>query len=177
VPWVVLAGVALSLFTPVHTLAALAWPFVSALVLPPLLWQVAVRLATAQFVFTGRAGLAWLLTALLIGLAMVAVYGYSVGLWPTVAALPAPLNRRGIFLLMAGALLLLGWQAHVPLTVSHAARIGLGMVAAAVGVLLGRWLAPVPEEVARSLPQALLRRRGRFSCCWAPCCCGPRKRF
>jgi hypothetical protein len=283
VPWVVLAGVALSLFTPVHTLA-LAWPFISALVLPPLLWQVAVRLATAQFVFTWRAGLAWLLTALLIGLAlglgggvppasalflgilaasllwqvreratgntdlgafgqlalalllaevdvtlhplgpflgslfvgagfglllgyigvrvalrlpvgeprslfclglaylaylvgampgasgvitatmtalMVAVYGDNVGLWPTMAALPAPLNRRGIFLLMAGALLLLSWQAHVPLTVTHVTGIGLGLVAAAVSVLVGRWLAPVPEEVARSLPQALLRKEGK----------------
>lgn len=36
----------------------------------PLLWQIAVRLATAQLIFTWRAGLAWLLTALLIGLAL-----------------------------------------------------------------------------------------------------------
>ena len=36
VPWVVLAGVALSLFTPVHTLS-ISWPIISALVLPPLL--------------------------------------------------------------------------------------------------------------------------------------------
>jgi hypothetical protein len=236
VPWVVLAGVALSLFTPVHS-PALAWPLISTLVLPPLLWQVAVRLATAQFIFAWRAGLAWLLTALLIGLAlsvgvrvppastlplgilaasllwqvrervtgstdlsafgqltlalllaevdvilhplgpflgglfvgaglglllgyigvrvalrlpvgeprnlfclglaylaylvgampsasgvvtaamtalMIAVYGYNVGLWPTIAALPAPLNRRGIFLVMTGTQLLLGWQASCP---------------------------------------------------------------
>jgi len=69
VPWVVLAGVALSLFTPVHTLS-IPWPIISALVLPPLLWQVAVRLATAHSDFTWRAWLAWILTALLIGLAL-----------------------------------------------------------------------------------------------------------
>jgi hypothetical protein len=44
VPWVVVASVALSLFTPVHTLA-LAWPLLSALVLPPCYgrWRCAWR--------------------------------------------------------------------------------------------------------------------------------------
>jgi len=281
VPWVVLAGVALSLFTPVHTIEP-AWPLLSILVLPPLLWQVAVRLAAAQRTFTRRNSLAWLLTALLIGLAlsvggrvppggalllgvlaaslvwqareratgsndlgafgqltlalllaevdvtlhplgpflgslftgaglglllgyigvrvafrlppgearnlfclglaylaylvgampgtsgvaaaamtalMVAVYGYNVGLWPTMATLPAPLDRRGIFLLMAATWLLLGWQAHVPLATTHVMGIGLGLVAAAVGVLVGRWLALPPVGAVRPLSKALLRKQ------------------
>ena len=283
VPWIVLTSVALSLFTPVHTLD-LAWPLLSVLVLPPLLWQVAVRLAIARPPLTWRAWLAWLFMALLIGLALggggrllptsalllgvvaasliwqireritgstdlgafgqlalallltevdvilhplgpflgslfagtgfglllgyigvrialrlsagearnlfclglsylaylvgvvlgasgvvtatmtalvVAAYGHSTGLWPTMAALPTPLNRRGIFLLMGGTLLLLGWQAHVPLTTTHAVGIGLGLVAAAVSVVIGRWLAPVPEEVGEPLPllRALLYKQ------------------
>ena len=280
VPWVVLAGVALSLLTPVHTLE-LAWPIVSALVLPPLLWQIAMRMASLKPAFTLRAGLAWLLTALLVGLALVvgarvapasalllgilaasliwrvrehvtestdlgafgqltlalllaevdvtlhplgpflgslfagavlglvlgyigvqaafrlpegnardlfclglaylaylagamiggsgvvtaammglmmAVYGYQAGLWPAPAALPRPLNRPAVFWLMAGMFLFLGWQAHMPLTVNRTIGIFLGLAAAAVGVLVGRWLAPLPEEGAQSLPRALLRK-------------------
>jgi hypothetical protein len=280
VPWVVLAGVALSLFTPIHALG-IAWPIISALVLPPLLWQVAVRLATGHSEFTWRAWLAWLLTASLIGLAlglgarvpptsafllgilatsliwqvreratgstelgafgqlalafllvevdvmlhplgpflgslfvgaslglllgyagvriafhlpagnarnyfclglaylayltgvligasgvvtaamtalMVAVYGYNVSLWPTMVGLPALLNRSGVFMLMAGVFLLLGWQAHVPLTGTRIAGMGLGMVAAAIGILIGRWLAPIPEEATLPFPQALFRK-------------------
>jgi NhaP-type Na+/H+ or K+/H+ antiporter len=281
VPWVVLAGVALSLFTPVHTLS-ISWPIILALVLPPLLWQVAVRLATtAHSEFTWRAWLAWILTALLIGLAlgvgakmspagsvllgilaaslmwqvrertvgstelgafgqlalafllvevdvilhqldlflgslfvgaslglilgyigvrvafrlpkgdarnyfclglayvaylagtliggsavvtaamtalMVSVYGYNVGLWPTTQLLPAPLNRSAVFVVLTGIFLLLGWQAHVPLTGARVTGIGLGVVAAAIGIVLGRWLAPLPEEATLPLHQALLRK-------------------
>ena len=285
VPWVILAGVALSLLTPIHALH-MAWPLISALVLPPLLWQVAVRLAVVQSEFTLRAGLAWLLVTLLFGLAlgvgagvpptsalllgilatslmwqvrehatgstelgafgqlalavllveidvtlhpqarfwgslftgatlglilgyvgvrvafrlpvgdarnyfclglayfaylagvligasevvtttmtglMVAVYGYNVGLWPTSEALPAPLNRFGVFVLMAGTFLLLGWQAHVPLTITRIAGIGLGLVAAAIGIMIGRWLVPLPEEVTLPLPQALLRKERKVA--------------
>ncbi len=280
VPWIVLAGVALSLFTPIHTLD-MAWPLISVLVLPPLLWQVAVRFAAARAALTWRTWLAWLLTATLIGLGlgvgarvppagalllgilaaslvwqvreraagstelgafgqltlafllvevdvilhpldlflgslfvgaslglilgyigvrvasrwpagdarnyfclglaylaylvgvliggsgvvtatmtalMVAVYGYNVGLWPTTDLLPATLNRPGVFALMAGVFLLLGWQAHVPVTGNRVAGIVLGMLAAAVGIIIGRWLAPLPEEATLSWPQALLRK-------------------
>jgi O-methyltransferase involved in polyketide biosynthesis len=47
---------------------------------------------------------------------------------------------------MAGTWLLLGWQAHVPLTAVHITRIGLVLVAAAF---------------AQPLPQALLRKQGK----------------
>jgi hypothetical protein len=283
VPWVILAGVALSLFTPVHTLG-IAWPLILALVLPPLLWQLAVRLAIVRSEFTLRNWLAWLLTVLLIGLAlgtgprmrpasalllgilaaslvwqvreratgstelgafgqlalalllaevdvalhplgpflgslfagaglgvllgyagvrvafrlpegdarnyfclglayvaywvgalmggsgvvtatmtglMVAIYGYNVGLWPSMEMLPAPLNRLGVFALMAGAFLLLGWQAHGPLTTARVLGIGLGLVAAAIGIVLGRRLAPVTETLAHSLAALSRLDKGR----------------
>jgi len=65
----------------------------------------------------GASGVAAAMTAL-----MVAVYGYNLGLWPSMASLPAPLNRKAVFLLLSGIWLLLGWEAHVPLTPSSAAR-------------------------------------------------------
>jgi hypothetical protein len=268
VPWVILLGVALSLFTPVHTLE-FTWPIVSAVVLPPLLWQMAVQMAAAQPALDPKAWLAWLVTGLLVGLGltlggrvplasaallgilaaslmwqvrervtgstdlgafgqltlalllaevdltlhplgrllgslfagavlglllgyvsvriafrlpqgqarnwfclglayvayllgalmggsgvvsaamaglMVAVYGYSAGLWVTQAELPVPLNQPAIFVLMTGAFLLLGWQAHAPLTIFHVLGIGLSVVAAAIGVLLGRLLLPAQES-------------------------------
>lgn len=285
VPWVISAGVALSLLTPIHALD-MAWPFISALILPPLLWQVAVRLAVVQSELTLRAGLVWLLASLLFGLAlgvgggvpptsalllgvlatslmwqvreqvtgstelgafgqlalalllvevdvmlhppgtflgnvfggatlglllgyigvrvalrlptgdardylclglayvaylaglligvsavvtatmtalMVAVYGYNAGLWPSAATLPAPLNRLGVFALMAAVFLLLGWQAHVPLTITRIAGIGLGLVAAAIGIMIGRWLVPVPREATLPLPQALLQKERKVA--------------
>ena len=285
VPWVILAGVALSLLTPIHALP-MPWSLISVLVLPPLLWQVAVRLAVVKSEFTWQAGLAWLLAILLFGLAlgvgagvpptialllgvlatslmwqvrervtgstelgvfgqlalaillvevdvtlypqaefwgslfagvtlglilgyvgvrvalrlpggdarnyfciglayfaylagvvigasgvvttmmtglMVAVYGYNVGLWPSSEGVPAPLNRFGVFVLMAGIFLLLGWQAHVPLTITRIAGIGLGLVAAAIGIIFGRWLVPLQEEVTLSLPQALWRKERKVA--------------
>jgi hypothetical protein len=94
---------------------------------------------------------------------MVAVYGYNGGLWPSAAMLPAPLNRLGVFALMAGVFLLLGWQAHVPLTITRFAGIGLGMVAAATGIIIGRWLVPLPGETTLPLPQALFRKERKVA--------------
>jgi hypothetical protein len=81
-----------------------------------------------------------------------------VGLWPTAAALPALLDHRGIYLPLAAAWLLLGWEAHVPLTAAHLTGIGFGMVAAAVGLLMAYHLALVPGESGQSLSQVLLRK-------------------
>lgn len=76
VPWVILLGVALSLSTPAHSLE-FTWPIISALVLPPLLWQMAVRMAAAQPALNPRGWLAWLATGLLIGLALTIGRGVS----------------------------------------------------------------------------------------------------
>jgi hypothetical protein len=280
VPWVVLAGVALSLFAPVYTIE-FTWPIMSALVLPLLLWQVAIRLARVRAAFTWRGLLAWLSTALLIGLAlgvegstplagalllgilaaglmwqvreqatgstdlgafgqlalalllaevdmtlhpigrffgslfaggtlgmllgymgvrvalrlpagdargrlcvvvaylaylagvaiggsgvvtvamtglMMAVYGSQAGLWPSSAEFPALFKWPGVFALLAGAFLLLAWQAHVPLTATRAAGVGLGTVVAAIAVLISRRLDPLPDEAAPSLLRELLHK-------------------
>lgn len=280
VPWVVLAGVALSVFTPVHSID-LAWPFISALVLPPLLWQIALRLATGSAVPNPREALAWVSSAALIGLALgiglgisvasalllgvlaaslmwqareqatdrtdlsvygqlalalllaevdvtsgafrpilgrvfvgvglglilgwigvrlalrlppgkarnyfclglaytaylvgllieasgvitvtmsgliVAVYGLHVRLWPDAETLPAPLNQPAVFALLATVFLVLGWQAHVPVTVNHALGISLGLIAAMVGIFVARLVAPLPAGTAQPLAQALLQK-------------------
>jgi hypothetical protein len=94
---------------------------------------------------------------------MVSIYGYNVGLWPTTQVLPAPLNRSVVFVVLTGVFLLLGWQAHVPLTGARVAGIGLGVVAAAMGIVLGRWLAPLPEEATLPLHQALLRKERKVA--------------
>jgi hypothetical protein len=284
VPWVIIGGVALSMLTPIHIIEP-AWPIISALVLPPLLWQVALRLSTIRPAFSWRTLLAWLLMIILIGLALnlggkvslanallmgilaaslmwqlreratgssdlgafglltlalllvevdvalhplgpflgsllssaalglflgfvgvrlatrfpagktrslfylgliyfaylagvligtsevtmatmtglvVASYSYSVGLWPTKEDWPAPLNQGWVFMLMAGTWLLLGWQAHVPLTAVHITGIGLVLLAAAFGVLVGRWLAPMPEASVQPLPQSLLHKERKI---------------
>ena len=92
---------------------------------------------------------------------VVASYSYSVGLWPSKEDWPAPLDQGWVFVLMAGTWLLLGWQAHVSLTVVDITGIGLVLVAAAFGVLVGRWLAPLPDVSLRHLPLALLRKQGK----------------
>jgi hypothetical protein len=88
-------------------------------------------------------------------------YGSHAGLWPTITALPTVLNHRGIFLLMVGILLVLGWQAHVPLTGDRALATGLGLVAAGLGLLARYWLAPLPEEEIRPILPTLLRIAGK----------------
>ena len=98
--------------------------------------------------------------AIMTGL-IVASCSYSVGLWPTKEEWPASLNQGWIFVLLAGTWLLLGWQAHVPLTTVHITGIGLVLVAAAFGVLVGRWFDPIPEASVQPLPQSLLRKEAK----------------
>ncbi len=288
VPWAVLASITLSLFTPLYPIE-MVWPFLSALVLPPLLWQMAVRLATAQPILNWRAVVSWGLIAVLIGLALtgsgtlslagalllgimaaslvwqmhertigtselgmfaqlalalllteidvtlrpvrlllgslvaggglglilgfigvrialhlpvgaarnrfclalsyaaylvgtvppwglpgasgialtvataliMAIYGSHAGLWPTITALPVVLNHRAMFLLMVSVFLVLGWQAHVPVTGDRALATGLGLGAAGLGLLVRTWLAPLPGEENRPMLPSLLRTAGK----------------
>jgi hypothetical protein len=69
VPWVIISGVTLSMFTPMHIIKP-AWPIISVLVLSPLLWQVALRLSITHPAFSWRSLLAWMLMTILIGLAI-----------------------------------------------------------------------------------------------------------
>jgi hypothetical protein len=285
--WAVLTSIALSLLTPLYAID-MVWPLLSALVLPPLLWQMAVRLATARLVLNWRALMSWWLIAVLMGLALsgsgifspfsglllgilaaslvwqvqerltgttalgivgplalavvlterdlpllawrpllgsvfasgglglilgsigvrialrlevgaarnhfclglsyaaylvgalppwglpgasgvvvtvvtalvMALYGSQAGVWPTITALPMILNHRGMLLVLVSVLLVLGWQAHVPLSGNRALATGLGLVAAAPGLLVRYWMAPVPGERVRPLLPTLLRTKG-----------------
>lgn len=100
-----------------------------------------------------------------------AIYGSHAGLWPTLTALPVVLNHRGLILLMVGVLLVLGWQAHVPMTSDRAIATGLGLGAAGLGLLLRSWLVPLPGEETRPTLSILLRTEGKvflllFSTLW-----------
>jgi len=111
--------------------------------------------------FTGvMIGISGVTMAIMTGL-VVASYSYSIGLWPSKEERPAPLNQDWVFLLMAGTWLFLGWQAHVPLTAVNLLGIVLVLVAAAIGVLVGRWLDPLPEVPIQPLPQSLIRKEGK----------------
>jgi hypothetical protein len=91
---------------------------------------------------------------------VMAIYGYHAGLWPTRTGLPIILNQLGMVLLLVGVLLVLSWQAHVPLTQNRAIATGLGLVAAAPGLLIRYWLVPVPGERVRPMLPTLLRTKG-----------------
>jgi hypothetical protein len=268
VPWVILAGIIIALATPTHTIDPI-WPVLTAILVPILMWHVALRMATARFVWVWRRGLVWLLIAmmfgavlyigsnqdigstlllcvvavsliwqvreqssertylgafgllavallltevdltlhsigtwlsallssaglglalgiltisavkriaspearnwLLLGMAYVAyllgvmldisgialtlmtglvaaIYGRHAGVWPEEGSLPSPLNRAGAFWILAGTWLVLGWQAHVPLTAARVVGIGFSLVAVGVGVLIAWWLAPPHEN-------------------------------
>ena len=69
VPWVIIGGAVLSLFTPAHIIKP-AWPILSALILPLLMWQLAVQMATIRPTFSWRSLLAWVVTITLIGLGL-----------------------------------------------------------------------------------------------------------
>jgi hypothetical protein len=92
---------------------------------------------------------------------VMAIYGSHAGLWPTLTTLPVVLNHRAMILLMVGVLLLLGWQAHVPMTSDRAIATGLGLGVAGLGLLLRSWLAPLPGEETRPMLSTLLRTEGK----------------
>ena len=95
VPWIIAGGVVLALFTPVQRIM-LSWPLISALVLPPLLWQVSIRLAIARPVIRWQNVTAWLLTTLFIGISLILA-----------ADLPPP--NAFLLSLLASSLI---WQVH-----------------------------------------------------------------
>ncbi|MBN1119775.1 MAG: hypothetical protein JXJ17_01755 [Anaerolineae bacterium] len=94
-------------------------------------------------------GISGIALTLMTGL-VVAVYGLHTGMWPGEDSLPSPLNRVGAFWMLAGAWVLLGWQAHVPLSTTRVAGIGFSLVAVGIGVLAARWLAPPHQDETHS---------------------------
>jgi NhaP-type Na+/H+ or K+/H+ antiporter len=273
VPWVIVAGIIIALVTPIHTIEP-AWPILTGILVPILMWHVALQMATARFVWPWRQILSWLTIATVFGAALyisgsqdigstvllsvvaaslvwqvreqssqrtylsvfgllavafllaevdltlhsvgtwlstllagagfglvfgvltvsvakhlvspearnwfllgvaygtylfgvvldisgialtlmtglvAAIYGRHAGVWPNERSLPSPLNRASAFWMLSGVWLLLGWQAHVPLTAVRVAGMGFGLIAVAVGLLVGWWLAPPHENETRSL--------------------------
>lgn len=65
VPWVIVVGAGLSLFTPTHAIP-MAWPLLSFLLLPPLLWHISMQVPHVQFPRNSRHWGAWGLTVVCI---------------------------------------------------------------------------------------------------------------
>jgi hypothetical protein len=77
----------------------------------------------------------------LVTVLVLSIYGSYAGLWSTSTTLPIILSYRGVFVLMVGVLLVLGWQIHAPVTTERVLTSGLGLAAAGLGVAFSYWLA------------------------------------
>lgn len=272
IPWIILAGIVIALFTPVHAIEP-AWPILTAIVVPPLMWHISLRLASARAMWAWKRSLSWLLIAsvfgaglylsgsqgagstlllsavaaslvwhvrestadktylsilgllvvalllaevdltlhtigtwfgtllsgagfgMVLGIVSVAIarklhsseaknlsflaaayvayligaalgisgitltlmtglvaanYGLHTGIWTNTNSLPSPLNRGVVFWVLAAAWLLLSWQAHVPLTGTRIAGIGISLLSITAGILVARWAAPPDADEANS---------------------------
>lgn len=147
---VVVAGVLLALFTPVHNIN-LAWPTVSIVVLPPLLWQTATRLAMARTTLTPVTLGAWALIAAVVALALLVSSDLPAAGALLLGVLAASLAWRaredvpgttdlGVFGQLAIAFLLVEVAPAVesprPFLGALLSGMGLGLVLGAVGLAL-----------------------------------------
>jgi hypothetical protein len=117
VPVIILAGMALSVFTPVHTVELL-WPVISALVVPPIIWGAALAVARSGPLRRGRSLLIWLLV-----MAGVAISLFYVSQKPL-----------GYALLIGSLAVTLVWYLR-ELTVERSLLSTLGLIALAVLLL------------------------------------------
>ncbi|MEJ2758581.1 MAG: hypothetical protein P8046_08895 [Anaerolineales bacterium] len=74
VPAVILLGIALSLFTPVHEIA-LFWPVITSLLVPPLLWQGAVAITNSGRLRKRASLLVWGIVLALVTFSLVQFSG------------------------------------------------------------------------------------------------------
>jgi hypothetical protein len=161
IPWAILASIALSLFSPFYRIE-IVWPVLSALVLPPLLWQIAIRLSTTHPVLTWRIVVSWGLIVVLIGLALSGSGGLPLASALLLGILTASLvwqthqhtigtSELGMFAQLALAVLLTESDITLrplrPLLGSLVAGGGLGLMLGYVGVRIALRL---PVGVARN---------------------------
>ncbi|MGD2027814.1 MAG: hypothetical protein PVI99_08360, partial [Anaerolineales bacterium] len=95
----------------------------------------------AGFVF-GTSALATTLAAALV----VAVYGFSIGLWYTSKSIPVPANTPFFFYLASVVWITLGWQAHTAVDVTALGGILAAMAVITIGILVARRIAPISTE-------------------------------
>jgi hypothetical protein len=80
-PLVVLAGILLSVFTPVHQIE-LFWPVITGLVVPPLLWQAAVAVTRSGPLHRRWSLAVWSITLILSTLSLFFPMLCSWASWP-----------------------------------------------------------------------------------------------
>jgi hypothetical protein len=75
--------------------------------------------------------------------------GFFLGLWPNHRVQPAPLNTWPGFIFVLSLFLLLGWQAHYPLSSSIVLEVAVGFVLSVLIALLGQRLklAAFPQDI------------------------------
>jgi hypothetical protein len=89
----------------------------------------------------------------LVTVLVMSSYGSYAGLWPTSTTLPIIPSYRGVFILLVGVLLMLGWQLHAPVTTERVLTSGLGLAAVGLGVAFSYWLASgTKADVHASVP-------------------------
>ncbi|MFV1859238.1 MAG: hypothetical protein ACC647_07795 [Anaerolineales bacterium] len=86
IPFVVFSGILLSIFTPIHQIRPF-WPVVTALVVPPLLWQAAVNVSMTGSIRRGWGFAIWLSTFVLVVLTLWIVGSYPLPLDILIGAL------------------------------------------------------------------------------------------
>lgn len=73
-----------------------------------------------------------------LGIAVHVAYGTQRGLWPDGIVRPQPMNARPVFIAAVAVLAFFGWQMHLPMTPVLMLETFLGLVIAALGVLLAK---------------------------------------
>lgn len=77
---------------------------------------------------------------------VVAVYGYSIGLWYTQKSIPVPANTPFFFYLVSGVWITLGWQAHTTIDLPAFGGILAAMAVITLGVLIAWRFTPISKE-------------------------------
>lgn len=77
---------------------------------------------------------------------VVAIYGYSIGLWYTPKSIPVPANTPFFFYLASIVWITLGWQAHTSVDIAGVGGILAAMTVITIGVLIARRIAPISTE-------------------------------
>ena len=93
------------------------------------------------FVF-GTSAIATTLAAALV----VAIYGYSIGLWYSQKSIPVPSNTPFFFYLGSVIWITLGWQAHTSVEIVEFGGILVAMAVITIGVLIVWRIAPISTE-------------------------------
>ncbi|NIW48377.1 MAG: hypothetical protein GWN30_27590 [Gammaproteobacteria bacterium] len=93
-------------------------------------------------ILLGTSAIATTLAAALV----VAIYGFSIGLWITPRSIPVPSKSPFFFYLASFIWIILGWQANTTVEISEFGGILAAMAVITAGILVARRMAPISSE-------------------------------